>query len=127
MVKSRTVICSSVVWIKRPEVPVMVNAWNPPVAALSVRTVEFDPPLETVMRFLDSDAFRPEVGVTVRLTIPAKSNRLVIVITDERDELTLNFRLLGLALIVNSGFGTIRRSFNVLVGSVPLVPVKVTV
>jgi hypothetical protein len=95
--------------------------------ALRVRTVEFDPPLETVRGFLNSDTFNPAVGVTVRLTIPAKLARLVRVITDEADELTLNVRALGLTVIAKSGFGTIRGSFSVLDGIVLLVPVKVTV
>jgi hypothetical protein len=62
------------------------------------------------------------------LTFPAKLNRLLSVIVElTRERLTLNVRVLGLAVIVKSGFGTIRGRFKVLAGGVPLVPVKVIV
>jgi hypothetical protein len=50
-----------------------------------------------------------------------------VIVELTRERLTLNVRVLGLAVIVKSGFGTIRGRFKVLVGSVPLVPVKVIV
>ena len=70
----------------------------------------------------------PVAAETVRLTAPAKLNMLLSVIVEfTRVRLTLKVRVVGLAVMVKSGLGTTSRSVSVLVGSVPLVAVKVIV